>query len=147
MGYGYIGSYVVFGFPISQHILPSGLEELAPCLHGYKHVEEKQEQEAQQTAKACLWTNAPIRIKEFGCEDEKSQLCVVWGTIFVGGEIWSAEDKIATPFVDNDMNLDKMRDVENSYDARAMQAFCKDHGLDFGQAKWRSLGCFARHLY
>ena len=121
MGFGYLGSYLVYGFRINDD-----------------ECEERNERDEYFENFQQLSENGNIFIKEFGCEeDTKYFLC--WKTVFRGGEYWDPHWLKESDQCKHTIDLGKMAEIENSYNEDEVRKVCAKYQLVYKEPCWQTL--------
>lgn len=132
MGYGYLGAYLVYGFPLE-----------------FKSSEESEDSEEDDELRMRNHDfhvfEENIFIKEWGFEeDHKHFLC--WKCVFRGGRYWEPW-QTPTENCKNSIDLEKMREIEESYDEEYVREVCEKYGIEHRAPSWQTLITVGQMLY
>jgi hypothetical protein len=130
MGYGYIGSYLVYGFPLEIDNDEEFVESL-DCL------------------RACFYKlDENLFIKEWGFETPGGdcRYWIFWKCCFRGGEWWEPY-QAETPYCLNEITLKKQQEIEESFDEKYVRSICDKYGIRYQTPRWQTLITIGQLLY
>lgn len=125
MGYGYLGSYLAFGFLVDDNEFEDGFEDFYEL--GYHE-------------------NNSVFVKKFGYgEDYHWFLC--WKKVFRGGEYWHPDFMSETSKCSHTITLEQLQEIEESYPEDLIRKICLQYNWVNKKPFWQTLITVGPCLY
>jgi len=153
MGYGYLGSYIAYGFNVHD----DDLEHFKKQCFEKDYIEEKLGiEEKLQNPETCVYHDPDfphLFIKEFGTDDQEDNIryFIYLKTCFRGGEFWKS-NCIGVPQTNHValcpvISAQTFLDLEKSCDKKEFEKFQTKYKLKKSPVGWTSLICFGQLIY